>query len=72
MSKLNVMQTIENPIGKINPHYEMSSKDLEEIRVKSLDLFNMAVNCFRFGYMQRMKAECARQRKMNKESETRK
>ena len=71
MPKINVMKTIKDSFGTIDPHYDMRCNAIEEIRQESPNLLDMALNCFRFGYMQGMKAESARQRKTSKESETR-
>ena len=70
MPKLNIMKAIKNSIGTINPRYDLCYQDYEEIHMASTDRFDRELNLFRFGYIQGVKCERARQKKM-KGSKTR-
>ena len=63
MAKLDVMRTIENVKGTINPHYDLRANHMYRIVEISPTTFGLIGSAFRFGYVQGMKAERARQRK---------
>ena len=57
MGKLNTLEIIKNTQNKINPIYEMRSRDIVEISNYS-DCGPMAIiNAFIFGYAQGVKAQ---------------
>ncbi len=57
MGKLNTLEIIKNTQNKINPIYEMRSRDIVEISNYS-DCETMAIiNAFIFGYAQGVKAQ---------------
>lgn len=59
----NVVQKAESMTGKINPHYDLSIGNEQEIREKSKGSTDMILYSFRFGYLQGMKAAKAEMRK---------
>ena len=63
MSKMNVMKKIQEMRGKINIYYDMDVEDMKKIYISSNDGFLLISNAFVFGYMQRMKAQKAKDRK---------
>lgn len=65
MAKLNVMKTIEKSIGKINENYDLCESHIKEIVNNSNSQFDLICNMFRFGYMQGIKAQKAKNRKEN-------
>ena len=59
----NTMKLIKETKGTVNPMYDASAEDLNEIRDNSNDMCELAFNCFIFGYAQGMKAAVADTRK---------
>ena len=64
--QLNVMKTISDTRGKINPRYDATAQDLELIADKSRNLYELICNGFRFGYAQGYKARTAEFKKKGK------
>ena len=61
MAVKNAMEVAESAHGKINPRYDLTQKNWEDIVVSSGNVFEAVKNGFLFGYMQGMKA--AREKK---------
>jgi len=62
----NVMQKVEEISGNINPYYNMTIGNMKEIEENSKELFDLIYNSFKFGYIQGMKAEKAKQKRKEK------
>ena len=62
----NLMQKIQDTQKAINPRFSMDTKQFEEIRNNSKDMFRFGTNCFIFGYMQGVKAAKAEIQKSTK------
>lgn len=62
----NVMQKVEDATGTVDPYYDMTIGNMREIRGSSENLFDLISNSFKFGYIQGMKAEKARQKRKEK------
>lgn len=52
----NTMELVKNSVGKINPYYDMTVKNVADILNNSNDVCDAVVNAFRFGYVQGMKS----------------
>lgn len=52
----NTMKIIKSSVGAINPKYDMTVKNMNDIFYNSQGQFDMICNAFKFGYMQGMKA----------------
>lgn len=63
MAKINVMNVIEESLGKINPYYDLKVIDAIVISEFSYNKADSALKGFRFGYIQGMKAAKAEMRK---------
>jgi len=61
MPKLNVIETINNV--EVKPGYALTLGHMNTIRDYSGGTFKMAVNFFKFGYAQGVKAERAAQKR---------
>lgn len=57
MGKLNTLEIIKNTQNKINPIYEMRSRDIVEISNYSDCGIMAIINAFIFGYAQGVKAQ---------------
>lgn len=56
--RINTINTIEKYIGKINPRYDMTVSDVQNIYENAHgDTFEMITSAFVFGYAQGTKAE---------------
>ena len=63
----NTMQVIEKTRkGKINPTYDMTFKNVEDILENSTDYVGAVLNSFVFGYAQGMRATKAEIKKQDK------
>lgn len=61
----NTMCLIRQADTAINPKYDIYAHNINDIRDKSNNVFEMIVNSFRFGYMQGIKAAEADTKKPN-------
>ena len=61
-SVTNVMEKINKLTGEININYDMTIGNMKEIHKNSNETFDLISNSFKFGYIQGMEAEKARQK----------
>lgn len=59
----NAVKVIEGMQNKINPRFNMSAKELQDIERAYPDRFSLVFHAFVFGYAQGQKAERARRKK---------
>ena len=62
----NTMEVIKKVRGTINPYYDMSCANLNDIYANNKSLFDMLCDAFNFGYAQGTKAAKAEMRKETK------
>ncbi len=62
----DLINKINSTIGRINPRYDATIKDIETIQNAANNTYTLVCLGFRFGYMQGVKAEKAAQRKQDK------
>lgn len=59
----NVLEKAESMSGKINPKYDITDQQADELYHDSRNSYEAVINAFRFGYLQGMKAAKAEMRK---------
>lgn len=59
----NTMKVINSVRGSINPYYDMSHTNINEIYNNNTNLFDMLCDAFNFGYAQGSKATKVEMRK---------
>nr|DAE24667.1 MAG TPA: hypothetical protein [Siphoviridae sp. ctvFN21] len=62
----NTMKVIKSVRGSINPYYDMSHTNINEIYTNNTNLFDMLCDAFNFGYAQGRKATLSEIRKAAK------
>lgn len=62
----NTMKVIENTYGNINPYYDMSCNNINDIYHSNKNTFDMICDAFIFGYAQGTKATKSKLRKAAK------
>lgn len=58
----NVMKQIDQTRGKVNPRYDLSFGEIQELDASNKARFNLVRDCFRLGYFRGMKAAKAEMR----------
>ena len=65
-SVTNIMEKINEITEDINNNYDMSLANMNEIYENSRESFDLISNGFKFGYLQGIKSERARQKRKEK------
>ena len=64
MERKSVMEKVKNMNGKMNRHYTLQYKEMEEIYENSKSWVDAIWNSFKYGYMQGQKATKSEMRKL--------